>query len=82
MSLSECFKMENRLVRRLTWDPESEFYIGVRAKLITRSDDVPRWNLPSLAHVDSHLVQQYFDSLGPQDELQLSSALSDHPCKL
>lgn len=82
MPLSECFKMENRLIRRLILNPESDFYTGVRAKLLTREDGLPRWSLPTLAHVETHLVQQFFNSLDPHEELQLSSALVDNSCRL
>lgn len=70
MPLVECFRMDNRIIRRLTRDTSSEFYIGVRAKLLTKSEP-PRWNYSSLDEVSDALVSSYFAPLPPEDELQL-----------
>jgi hypothetical protein len=70
MPLVECFRMDNRIIRRLTRDTSSDFYIGVRAKLLTKSGS-PQWNHRSLDQVSDALVSSYFAPLSPEDELQL-----------
>jgi enoyl-CoA hydratase/carnithine racemase len=71
MPLIECFRMDNRIIRRLTRDTSSDFYIGVRAKLLSKSRS-PRWTYTSLRDVSDALVSSYFAPLSPEDELQLS----------
>lgn len=74
MPLAECFKIDNRIIRRLTKDTSSDFYIGVSNKLIEKSSKPPRWNLTSLDEVDDALVQGYVAPLPrAAEELQLQT---------
>lgn len=74
MPLAECFRLDNRIIRRLTEDTTSDFYIGVENKLLRKSDRPPLWNRASLAEVNDALVEAYVQPLPrPADELQLQS---------
>ena len=82
MSLSDCFKMDHRLIHRLTKDTDSDFYRGVRARLIDKSN-MPIWREPCLSGISSETIDWYFSPLPPHQELQLpniNSSLSS--CKL
>jgi hypothetical protein len=70
MPLSECLRMENRVVRRLVADSNSDFHTGVDATLISKSG-APRWRPASLAEVSTSAVAHLFEALRPEEELQL-----------
>lgn len=74
LPLAECFRLDNRIIRRLTEDTSSDFYIGVSNKLLQKSNKPPQWTRASLGDVDDALVEQYVAPLPrPADELQLQS---------
>lgn len=73
MPLAECFRMDNRIIRRLTEDTTSDFYVGVTNKLLRKSNKPPQWNMATLGEVDDTLVEKYIAPLDPAEELQLQS---------
>lgn len=74
MPLAECFRLDNRIIKRLTEDTTSDFYIGVENKLLRKSNKPPQWNNSTLAEVTDALVEKYTQPLPrPAEELQLQS---------
>jgi len=69
-SLTECLKMEYRLVSRCC--ENDDFYEGVRALLLDK-DNSPKWNPASLEEVTDELVDSYFAALPDDRELNLRS---------
>lgn len=55
---------------RLTADTSSDFYIGVKTRLIDKTH-CPEWNRMCLADISDDLVRSYFEPLPPNEELQL-----------
>lgn len=71
MELDECFQMENRLVYHLVTNVDSDFYRGVDALLISKSEK-PHWNPALLGQVDKATVARCFEPVPPGFELRLS----------
>ncbi len=67
LSFEDCMRMEYRLARACM--DGHDFYEGVRAVILDK-DGAPRWDPPSLDHVDSEAIDRAFSSLGA-DELRL-----------
>eukprot|EP00890_Picochlorum_soloecismus_P000556 jgi/Picsp_1/1500/NSC_04978-R1_3-hydroxyisobutyryl- mitochondrial len=80
MSLSDCFKTDHRLIHRLTKDTDSDFYRGVQARLIDKSN-MPIWKEPCLSRISSETIDWYFSPLPAHQELQLPS-IESSSCKL
>lgn len=70
LPLSDCLRMEARMVHRCVEDVASDFYTGVQAALISRSGN-PIWVPGSLKDVREEHVQHFFSPLSPERELQL-----------
>lgn len=68
MSLTQCLKMEYRMVVRHLED--SDFKEGVRALLIDK-DQNPKWNPASIEAVSSSRVEKFFAKLPDTEELKL-----------
>jgi len=66
MSLSDCLKMEYRMVCRFLED--SDFKEGVRALLIDK-DQKPNWKPKTIEGVTEDRVQYYFANLPLNEEL-------------
>ena len=64
LTLSECMKMEFRILMRLL--PGKEFYEGIRAVIIDK-DGAPVWSPASLAQVDTEEIEKHFASLGDKE---------------
>ena len=70
MPLSECLKMEYRLVHHLAAKQGSDFHAGVEAVLITKSG-AAQWRPPQLEDITDDQILPLFDALPPNLELQL-----------
>jgi enoyl-CoA hydratase/carnithine racemase len=75
MPLNECLKMEYRLVHHLVAKSGSDFHQGVTATLITKTG-APVWSPPSLKEVSSEAISTMFETLPPEQELQLEGSSS------
>ncbi len=71
MPLSECLMQENRVIQRLTRDTDSDFYRGVRARLVLKASGEPAWG-PVRDAVS------LLEPLKPQYELQLETRCVSH----
>ena len=60
LGIDDCFAMELHLDRQ--WFQHGDIIEGVRA-LIVDKDKQPRWNPPTLAGLDRHRVDQFFEGL-------------------
>ncbi len=60
LPLSECLKMDYRLVQQFMND--FDFYEGIRALLVDK-DKSPHWQPASLSLVNDEKVQQYFEKM-------------------
>ena len=70
MPLSECLRMENRLVYNLVVDTSSDFYAGVEAVLVHKTG-APKWRHASVGAVAATEVAVMFEPISPLEELQL-----------
>ena len=70
LPLSECLRMEYRVVHHLVSQHGSDFYSGVQAALITRTG-APVWQPKRLNEVTTTSVLKMFEVLPPHEELQL-----------
>jgi hypothetical protein len=66
LSLADCLKIDYDLVQHFI--KGSDFYEGVRARLIDK-DDNPQWHPKSLDLVSESMVISYFERMGPGLEL-------------
>lgn len=64
-TLAQCMSMEYRILVRMLHG--SDFYEGIRAVIIDKSND-PAWRPASLEAIESRTIDSYFDPLG-SDEL-------------
>ncbi|MBC3874209.1 enoyl-CoA hydratase/isomerase family protein [Undibacterium flavidum] len=62
MTVAECLRVERTMVRHCF--KHGEVLEGVRA-LVVDKDNLPRWSPPSIADVDTTLVQSFFDEVWP-----------------
>ena len=60
LGLEDCFAMELHLDRQ--WFQHGDIIEGVRALIIDK-DKQPRWNPPTLAALQQHRVDQFFEGL-------------------
>jgi len=68
LSLPECLKMEYRLTQRFI--EGDDFYIGVNSALISK-DKNPQWKNSKLNQITEKQIENYFDPLSDQEELEL-----------
>lgn len=71
-SIAECLQMEFRMMQRCM-RRESDFYKGIRAVLIDKTKDSPKWNPSTVEGVKDEEIDEFFEPLDEHNELDLLS---------